>query len=148
MLTRTSFRGCIIGQCVGDMVGMPVERHSLAECQQYADELRSGTVGHREHEHYPFGQYTDDSQLMRELLLSFVACEGFDPADYAQRFTKLHAENRILGCSSASRKVADKLLAGVPWDEAGTPAPYARNGSAMRVAPIGLFFYDDVELLI
>lgn len=33
----------------------------------------------------------------------------------------------------------------MPWDEAGTPSPSAGNGSAMRAAPIGLLFYDDLD---
>src|ERR1043165_3500294 len=37
--------------------------------------------------------------------------------------------------------------AGVPWQQAGEPAPMASNGSAMRAAPIGLFFaHDEVAL--
>jgi ADP-ribosylglycohydrolase len=34
---------------------------------------------------------------------------------------------------------------GVAWHEAGTPAPYAGNGSAMRAAPLGLIFAGDPD---
>lgn len=149
MLTKSNFSGCILGQCVGDAVGMPVERHSLAECQEYARRLSNGSgIGCIEHEMFTFGQYTDDSQLMRELLISFVACEDFDPADYARRIAKIHTARQIIGSSSASKKVAARLNEGISWKKAGTPAPYARNGSAMRSAPIGLFFCDDIDKLI
>lgn len=33
-------------------------------------------------------------------------------------------------------------------EESGAPAPSAGNGSAMRAAPIGLFFFDNPQLLI
>ncbi len=46
------------------------------------------------------------------------------------------------------RKVAEKLSLGEPWTSAGTPTPYARNGAAMRSAPIGLLFWHDFEQLI
>ena len=148
MLKRTNVRGCLIGQCVGDAVGMPVERHALKACQAYAEQLSAGKVGHIEHELWPFGQYTDDSQLMREMLLSFVACEEFDPQDFADRFLRIHQQNGIVGASRASHKVAARLAAGIPWRAAGTPAPYARNGSAMRAAPIGLVFCDAADRLL
>ena len=147
MLTRDKFRGCIIGQAVGDALGMPVERQSPQVCQDYVKTLHS-SMGAVRHALYAFGQYTDDSQLMRELVLSFVACEDFDPTDYACRIAKLYATVQIVGSSSASTKVAARLSSGVPWQEAGTPAPYARNGGAMRAAPIGLFFSNDPERLI
>src|SRR5262249_39548869 len=43
---------------------------------------------------------------------------------------------------------AYRIARGVPWQDAGTPAPAAGNGSAMRAAPVGLFFWDDPEALI
>jgi len=148
MLTRERFRGCVIGQCVGDALGMPVERQSPQACQAYVKVLRSGKIGDVHHALFAFGQYTDDSQLMRELISSFVACEDFDPADYARRIAKIYATQQIVGSSSATTKVAKSLTEGVAWDKAGTPAPYARNGSAMRSAPIGLFFCDNTKRLI
>ncbi len=41
---------------------------------------------------FPFGQYTDDSQLARELLQSVVACCRFDASDYAAGIEALFAE--------------------------------------------------------
>ncbi|WP_082218394.1 ADP-ribosylglycohydrolase family protein [Kamptonema formosum] len=52
---------------------------------------------------YPFGQYTDDSQLARELLESYLACGRFDPSDYARRIAAIFAENRIVGRGRATK---------------------------------------------
>jgi ADP-ribosylglycohydrolase len=145
--TRSQFRACLMGQCVGDALGMPVERQSPTVCQEYVAELRYGSVGTRSHPDHPFGQYTDDSQLSRELIQSFVACRSFRPEDYAQRIAALYSEGRVVGSSRATTQVAQRLAQGTPWNQAGTPPPYARNGSAMRAAPIGLFFYHDVAQL-
>jgi hypothetical protein len=46
---------------------------------------------------YPFGQYSDDSQLARELVLSIVDRGKFDAVDYAGRIAALFREDRIVG---------------------------------------------------
>ena len=44
MLTRENFRGCVIGQSVADALGMPVERQSPSQCQEYVQIKISGCV--------------------------------------------------------------------------------------------------------
>jgi ADP-ribosylglycohydrolase len=48
----------------------------------------------------------------------------------------------------ATQEAAYKIAAGIPWDKSGTPAPAAGNGSAMRAAPVGLFFSHDHGLMV
>lgn len=140
------FKGALLGQCYGDALGFAVEGCSPRECAAYAAELRVGRPG-RSRRPFPFGQYTDDSQLARELALSLVAKGGFDPAEYGRRIAELFSEFRVVGRGQATSRAAERLNAGVPWDQAGEPWPSAGNGSAMRAAPIGLFFGDDTEKL-
>lgn len=112
-------------------------------CRRYVDlELRSDPRG-RGRGRFRFGQYTDDSQLARELLISFVERGGFDPADYAARIAALFETGRIVGHGRATMEAATRLRRGVPWDQAGTPPPAAGNGSAMRAGPVGLLHWDD-----
>ena len=80
------FAGSLIGQCLGDALGFVVEGHSRDVCDAYVNEvLRSGGAGSIGRTPFDFGQYTDDSQLARELLESYVDVGGFDAADYARR---------------------------------------------------------------
>ena len=133
------FVGCLIGQCLGDALGFVVEGRSPRACRDYVDAfLRTGKAARHARAPYPFGQYTDDSQLARELLSSFVECQRFEPADYAGRVAAIFAEARIVGRGRATEAAARRLAAGVPWDAAGTPPPQAGNGSAMRAGPAGL----------
>ncbi len=146
---KEQFSGSLIGQCLGDALGFAVEGFSPEACKRYVEDvLKTERVGEFGHFPYPFGQYSDDSQLARELLLSYVACKKFNPSDYADRIKTLFAERKVVGWGQATRDAAIKLIRGVPWEESGTPAPSAGNGSAMRAAPIGLFFFDDREFLI
>src|SRR4051812_37684376 len=130
---REQFRGCLIGQCLGDALGMVVEGHPGRHCRTYVDRLlRAGMAGLMKRGSYAFGQYTDDSQLARELLQSFLSRGRFEPADYARRIAAIFAERRIVGQGRATAAAARRLIHSVPWDQAGTPSPSAGNGSAMR----------------
>jgi ADP-ribosylglycohydrolase len=143
------FTGCLIGQCVGDAVGFMVEGCPPAVCHPYADAiLLDQRVDPVRKGPFTLGQYSDDSQLARELMESYVDFGRFDPADYAGRIAALFAGNRVVGGGWATAEAAARLTAGVPWQRAGTPAPNAGNGSAMRAGPIGLMFYDEPDRLI
>ncbi|MFO8012710.1 MAG: ADP-ribosylglycohydrolase family protein, partial [Phycisphaerae bacterium] len=146
---KDRFRGCLIGQCLGDALGMPVEGASRTACRRYVDAVvRPGRPPERGRGPFPFGQVTDDSQLARELLESYTLARGFDPVDYARRIADLFAEGRIVGQGRATTLAAERLQAGVPWDEAGTPPPQAGNGSAMRAGPVGLMAPEDPDRLV
>ena len=146
---KEQFSGCLIGQCLGDALGFPVEGYPPSVCQKYVTEtIKIGGPGDCGRGPFPFGQYTDDSQLARELIQSYVACEGFSPDDYASRIAAIFAQERIVGRGRATDAAARRLIQGVSWEESGTPPPSAGNGSAMRAAPIGLFFFDDPAELI
>src|SRR5262249_53888011 len=143
------FAGCLVGQALGDALGFIVEGHPPSECAAYVERaLRPRRLLGLSRGRFPLGQYSDDSQLARELARSFVDRRHFDPADYAARVAALFVEDRIVGRGRATQEAAYRIARGVPWQDAGTPAPAAGNGSAMRAAPVGLFFWDDPEALI
>ena len=146
-MDRERFSGCLIGQCLGDALGFPVEGFPPDLCARYVDETMRGEEA-RARRPSPFGQYTDDSQLARELLQSFAAKGRFDPEDYARRIAAIFVEDRIVGRGLATHRAAHRLAQGVSWQEAGEPPPVAGNGSAMRAGPIGLLFHDDDALRI
>ena len=146
--TKEQFEGCLIGQCVGDALGFVVEGHPPEVCRGYVeDALDKGQPGDRRRGRYAFGQYSDDSQLARELMQSYVVRGRFDPEDYARRIATIFLEDRIVGGGRATEEAAVRLNRGVPWQEAGTPPPSAGNGSAMRAGPVGLLFFDDLKRL-
>ncbi len=140
------FAGSVIGQALGDALGFVVEGYPGAACRSYVEDyLRAGRAGEIGRAPFAFGQYTDDSQLARELLISYVEQGTFDPADFARRVAAIFVENRIVGRGRTTEAAALRLAAGVSWEEAGTPAPQAGNGSAMRAGPVGLMFHNDPE---
>jgi ADP-ribosylglycohydrolase len=139
---RERFSGCLIGQCLGDALGLPVEGHPPETCAEYAADLRRHRARFPLPGRGPFvpRQYTDDSQLAREWMQSYADRRGFDPADYASRICAIFAENRIVGRGLATDRAARRLAEGIPWQEAGDRRGNAGNGTAMRAAPVGLVF--------
>jgi len=143
------FSGCLIGQCLGDALGFVAEGFSPAACKRYVEDfLKTDRVGEFGRFPLQFGQYSDDSQLARELIQSYVAKKRFDPVDYAEHIKNIFAEKRIVGFGYSTKEAAKRLFHGVSWEESGAPPPAAGNGSAMRAAPIGLFFFDNPRLLV
>jgi ADP-ribosylglycohydrolase len=146
---KDQFSGCLIGQCLGDALGFVVEGFSPEACKRYVEDyLITGQTIDFGHFPFPFGQYSDDSQLARELMQSYVACKAFEPSDYAERIRLIFDEKRIVGFGYATKQAAERLAQGMPWEDSGTPSPSAGNGSAMRAAPVGLFFFDNPQRLI
>lgn len=136
--------GSLLGQALGDALGFVVEAEPPEVARTYVEDwLRTGKAGQRSHSHFPFGQYTDDTQFARELLLSFEERAGWDPAAYAGRLAGLFRDGRDVGAGPGTRSAALRLSAGVHWSRSGTPAPYAGNGSAMRAGQLGLLFPEE-----
>jgi len=136
------FSGCLLGQCLGDALGHPVEGFPPYECLDYLHQhVRPLWNGKGSTQTSRIGQYTDDSQLARELLESIVACGNFDPDDYARRLVSLFTTNRVVGKGLACDAAVRRLAGGVSWEEAGEPAPSAGNGTAMRAAPVGMMYH-------
>jgi ADP-ribosylglycohydrolase len=155
-MKESQFTGCIVGLAIGDALGYPAEfrrRAQLLEeigpegitdfiALQDARFSRPHFVGPA----HPPGTYTDDTQMtvaVAEALLAAGHC-GFDElmTDLGHRFVKWSESaenNRAPGgtCMEGCRN----LVSGVAWHEAGVPGSKG-CGSAMRVAPIGLFYQD------
>ena len=148
-VTDDRLAGSLLGQALGDALGFVVEAEPPEVARSYVDEwLRAGRAGQRSHPTFPFGQYTDDTQLARELLLSFEERAGWDPADFAGRLAQLVREGHDVGAGQGTRSAAFRLASGVPWSQSGTPPPYAGNGSAMRAGQLGLLLADPRATLL
>jgi len=66
---KDQFAGCLMGQALGDALGFPVEGHLPGPCRAYVGGKVPGLKpGHMGRSPFVFGQYTDDTQLARELL--------------------------------------------------------------------------------
>jgi ADP-ribosylglycohydrolase len=137
----SALAGCLLGQALGDALGFVVEARPFETARRYVDQyLRAGGAGHLAHPDFPFGQYTDDTQLARELLLSVAETGEWSPEAFARRLAALFERGEDVSAGPGTRAAAARLASGTHWSLAGTPVPYAGNGSAMRAGPLGLLF--------
>ncbi len=137
--------GSLLGLCLGDALGAPAESTHHRQAARYAVELRAGRLPASSRDAHPFGQYTDDGQLARELLISIRDLRRFDPAAFGGRIVALVEAGRLIGGGPGTLGAARRLLAGMAWDQAGTPSPYSGNGAAMRVGPMGVLLVETEE---
>jgi ADP-ribosylglycohydrolase len=147
--TADAVVGSLLGLALGDALGFVVEGEPPAEAAAYvADWVRTGRVPERGRRGYRFGQYSDDTQLARELLASLLDNgRVWDASVFAGRIARLFQQGSDVGAGPGTRTAALRIAAGIPWAEAATPAPYAGNGAAMRAGPLGALYADRPEEL-
>lgn len=136
------FAGAALGTLVGDAFGAQVEGWDPERIEREYGIL-SKPIG---------GIYTDDTQMMIGLMEALAECAGagldFSAAalqDAAARIFHLNFDpsrgygRRILG-------VMRRIESGLPANMVGTDS--WGNGAAMRIAPVGMFFFDDDRRLV
>lgn len=136
---RQKFQGALLGAFVGDALGMPVEGWPPERIREEFGALRE-----MQEARLGAGTYTDDTQMMIAMGESLLACRGFDGEDMARRFVESYDPQR--GYGGGTVQVLRQLQSGVSWQAASKTVFEGGsfgNGAAMRIAPIGLFYYDD-----
>ena len=129
------FLGSALGTFVGDALGEPVEGWPRGAIHSRFGLL--DTMVRQE------ARYTDDTQMMIGILETFVEREGFDPAVCARKFEENFDPSR--GYGRRIFGVVERIRQGLAWDQVGTDS--FGNGGAMRIAPIGCFFYRDLQAI-
>lgn len=83
--------------------------------------------------------WTDDTAMTVATAQSVAACGGMDGKDLSKRYLVWYRTSGR-GIGRATLRAMERLLNGMPWEEAGETGQWAAgNGVAMRVAPVGLF---------
>jgi poly(ADP-ribose) glycohydrolase ARH3 len=139
---RARFRGCLLGLTVGDALGAPYEGLTSDDIFWRfgsADRIVTNPDGDRLY-------YTDDTQMMIGLAETLVECGTVDEARLCKAFVENYQPER--GYGRGARQIVEAMAAGEDWRT--VTATVFRggslgNGAAMRVAPVGLLFRDDLD---
>jgi len=138
------FTGCLLGLALGDALGAQFEGYS----GEYIT-LRLRTVDRLLELIPPNGlYYTDDTQMAIGVAETLAACKRIDDAELCRRFAENYVPHR--GYGRGARVILDAMLAGRDHREIAAnhfPGGSFGNGAAMRVAPVGLMFHHQPDLL-
>jgi ADP-ribosyl-[dinitrogen reductase] hydrolase len=146
------FVGCLLGLAAGDALGMPTEGYSAEEIRSKFGTVRDMMPAPEGHFHSGLlaGQYTDDTQETLILAESLIEACGFSGDHFAEKLMSWGSawtldERLNRGVGFTTRSAVEQMLSGTSWQESGLRIPTC--GSAMRAAPIGLFYHCDLNMV-
>ena len=170
------------GQATGDSIGYLVEGQCRQNAEKYVKEViepenflnhgvdkEFGRKGNPRYNDNPkrwafqLGQYTDDTQLCREVFKTILFNNGeFNTSNFADRLItlmgksgclrsgtpapknmeSLDIQTGIVGPGKTTRKTTQCLADGSLWENTGVILSSSGNGGCMRSAPLGALFFD------
>jgi len=143
IMQENKVRDALMGLCVGDALGVPVEfvKRETLRADPVMDMRGYGT-----HDQ-PSGTWSDDSSLA--FCLAESLCQGYDLQDIAKSFVKWYQEGywtphgRVFDIGIATSRALHKLATGTsPLLSGGVQEADNGNGSLMRILPV-LFYVKD-----
>lgn len=140
--------GCLLGLAVGDAVGTTVEFSPRGTFTAVTDMIGGG----------PFnlnaGEWTDDTSMALCLAHSLLAHNGFNAADQMERYSDwfqngyMSSNGTCFDIGNTVRTALHKYKqTGDPFSGSTNPHS-AGNGAIMRLAPIPIFYGDDVPQML
>lgn len=140
--------GALLGLAVCDALGAPLEFK-----QRDTYDYIKGMVGGGHFDLEP-GTYTDDTAMALCLAASLIECDGFDADDQMKRYVRWYLEGymsatgKAIGMGKSTWRALRHFI-----DTGKHSMPIGRfkadgNGSLMRLAPIAMFYADDMDSAI
>ncbi len=137
---KSKFIGALVGTGLGDALGAPFEGRRQVkpkEIDWIAERLETLT-------------YTDDTHMMIGVAESLVRAGGFDGADMALTFARNYELEPWRGYGPGPPRIFRLIRAGGAWDKVAQGLYHSGsygNGAAMRIAPIGVLYHNNLPLL-
>lgn len=145
MDTRDRVRGCLLGLACGDAVGTTLEFKPRGSFAPIEDMVGGGPF------HLAPGQWTDDTSMALCLATSLVDKNSFDARDQMDRYVRWLRDGYLSStgtCFDIGGTTAGALrhyqASGDPYSGPTDPRS-AGNGSLMRLAPVALFYYPNLD---
>jgi len=133
---RESLEGLSVGDAIGEALSYQHYR-----CRDLCDfsAFRPGTV-----------RYTDDTEMALAVVETLERLEGMDEDVVAWAFSVRYRNDPERGYGKMARHILKEIGNGTPWRDASVNAfggGSFGNGAAMRVAPLGAYFADDLSIV-
>jgi len=140
-MPKQSIIAAILGSCVADALGVPVEFKSREYLKTFpvTDMIGYGTYNQ------PPGTWSDDSSLT--LCLVDSLCQGYNLRDIGDTFVRWHSENlwtphgEVFDIGNTTREAIYRLRKGevAPEDAGPKHEDSNGNGSLMRIMPLAFY---------
>ncbi len=152
---RERFEGVFFGTAIGDALGAPFEGLLPEEIALFGDiggYVDLSTKPATAHAWRLPGLYTDDTQLTLLVADTLIRLGRFSPDLFCRSAVDLGRGVEdfyfgvLRGTGGNFRRSVELWRQGEAWNRSGTRS--AGNGSAMRAAPIGLYYRENRGLLI
>jgi ADP-ribosyl-[dinitrogen reductase] hydrolase len=143
-MLKAKFLGSFLGLAVGDALGAPIE-FEARDSYKAVTEMREGG-----HFNLKIGQWTDDTSLALCIAASLIEKKSFNPEDIIKRFHRWFREGHM-SCTGHCFDIGNTTKASLLRYEltgdlfSGSQNDPATNGSIMRLAPIALFYFRDLD---
>ncbi|MDN3223845.1 ADP-ribosylglycohydrolase family protein [Pseudomonas nunensis] len=139
------YRGALLGLACGDAIGTSVEFQPRGSFPSLTDMVGGGPFNLKP------GQWTDDTSMALCLAESLLTKTGFNAADQMGRYLNWWHWGYLSStgeCFDIGMTVRDALTryqeTGDPFAGSTDPAS-AGNGSLMRLVPVVLYYFPDIE---
>lgn len=97
----------------------------------------------------PIWYYSDDTVMARTLVEVLDRHGRVERNDLARSFAHCYQSDPYRGYGLSVRRVLERIAEGIPWSDASREVFEGMgsmgNGGAMRVAPLGAYFADDLD---
>lgn len=135
----------LTGLAVGDALGMPFEMCGVHSniLLNWKGEFRDGRASAYTQD-LKAGQWTDDTKMAKALAESLRAEGTYSPAAAAKKYLDWFQSGDLRGIGTTTQQAMTRLEAGYPWTQSGIVGSEG-NGSAMRMAPVGILFRDNIQ---
>jgi ADP-ribosyl-[dinitrogen reductase] hydrolase len=147
-ISRSRFRGCLLGLAVGDALGTTVEFMPPGSFRPLTDMVGGGKFN------LAPGEWTDDTSMALCLAESLIEKKDFDPVDQLERYVRWYRTGYLSSngrCFDIGITTSDALRRFERTREPypGPDAPHtAGSGSLMRLAPVPMFYARHPELAL
>lgn len=143
--TPEQYQATLLGLACGDAVGTTVEFRSRGSFQPVTDMTGGGPFQLQK------GQWTDDTSMALCLAHSLVHHKGFNPEDQMNRYCNWY-QLGYMSCTGECFDIGNTVRAALhdfmkhknPYTGSTDPRT-AGNGGIMRLAPIPMFYVQDID---
>ena len=145
---RERYRGALLGLAVGDAVGTTVEFSPRGTFTPVTDMIGGGPF------HLQAGQWTDDTSMALCLAASLVEKGDFDARDQMDRYVAwmqhgyMSSTGTCFDIGTTTSAALRRYLQSFDPFSGSTDERASGNGSLMRLAPVPMFYYPDMDAAI